>query len=140
MKPLARLLLALALGAAVTAAAASTPVRKPATAPAATQGVEPDEIDARQRAETPAPRPARVAPATRKPPATTVPTPGKFAPATDPNGNPQAYETADCSTETKAITCCTNNDEGGSCNLFILLCEEQGGTGKGDAGDAICVH
>jgi len=60
--------------------------------------------------------------------------------ATDPNGNPQAYETADCSTENKTITCCTNNGEGGSCNLFILLCEEQGGTGKGDAGDAICVH
>ncbi|MBY4595045.1 hypothetical protein K3217_05765 [bacterium BD-1] len=140
MKPLARLLVALALGATVATAAASTAVRKPATAPAATQGVEPDEIDARQRAEDPAPRPARVAPATRKPPVATVPTPGRFAPATGPDGEPQAYETADCSTETKTITCCTNNGEGGSCNLFILLCEEQGGTGKGDAGDAICVH
>ena len=36
MKPLARLLVALALGAAVATAAASTAVRKPATAPAAT--------------------------------------------------------------------------------------------------------
>jgi len=141
MNPNVRLWTALALAAALSLPAAGAAVRKPATPPAATQGIEPDEIDARQRSEAPAPRPARaVASPERKPPSTRVPTPGRFAPATGPNGDPQSYETADCSTETKTITCCTNNGEGGSCNLFILLCEEQGGTGKGDAGDAICVH
>lgn len=140
MNAISRLFVVAALGGALCAAAASETVRKPATPPAATQGIEPDEINASQRARTPAPAPARVATPARKPPVGTVPTPGKFAPAVDPDGKPQAYETADCSTETKAITCCTNTGEGGSCNLFILLCEENGGTGKGDAGDAICVH
>ncbi|KFL38055.1 hypothetical protein N788_02450 [Arenimonas donghaensis DSM 18148 = HO3-R19] len=125
---------------AVAASASASETRKPATATAASQGVEPDEIDAKQRSQAPAARPARVAAPARKPPVGTVPTPGRFAPAVDPDGNPQAYETADCSSETKTITCCTNTGEGGSCNLFLLLCEEAGGTGKGDAGDAICVE
>lgn len=140
MNAIAKVFFATLLGASVIASASASSVRKPATPPAATQGVEPDEIDARQRSTAPTPRPARVAAPARKPPVGTVPTPGRFAPAKDPDGNPQAYETADCSTETKTITCCTNNGEGGSCNLFILLCEENGGTGKGDAGDAICVE
>lgn len=143
MNAMSRLLLVALLGAtalAAGAAGASEATRKATPQAAANQGVEPDEIDVRQRAERPAPRPARIATPARKPPVGTVPVPGKFVPAVDPEGNPQAYETADCSTETKTITCCTNNGEGGSCNLFILLCEENGGTGKGDGGDAICVE
>lgn len=140
MKSLTTVLLATVLAAAlgtVQAAQAERQVVRPASA---NQGIEPDEIDAKQRSEAPAPRPARVAQPARKPPVGTVPVPGRFAPAVDPNGQPQAYETADCSSETKTITCCTDNGEGASCNLFILLCEENGGTGKGDGGDAICVE
>ncbi len=141
MNAFVKVLFATILGASVIAAAASdATVRKPSAPPAATQGIEPDEIDARQRSTAPTPRPARVATPPRKPPVGTVPTPGRFAPAVDPNGTPQGYETADCSTETKTISCCTSNGEGGSCNLFILLCNETGGVGKGDGGDAICVE
>lgn len=117
-------------------APAAEPTRKVAATAAANQGIEPDEIDARA---TQGSRPAtRVAPArTAKP----MPTPGKFVVAKDDGGKPQRYETADCSSEDKKITCCTKGDgPGASCNLFILLCNETGGSGKGDGGDAICVH
>jgi hypothetical protein len=135
IRPLAALVLAMML----VSAADATTVRAPSAPPAKTQGIEPDEIDARARAAEPTTSsPARAAPA-RKPPVGTVPTPGKFVVAKDDNGVEQAYDTADCSTETKTITCCTNSG-GASCNLFILLCEENGGTGKGDGGDAICVE
>jgi hypothetical protein len=106
-------------------------------------GIEPDEIDARQRARSEAaPRPATSKPPARSVPSKPAPTApmGKVAPASTPAG-PQKYETAECGTPEKPITCCTKGDgPGASCNLFILLCNEGGGTGKGDGGDAICVN
>lgn len=127
-------LLVLTLVLPMLASAAEAP-RKVAAAATANQGIEPDEIDARAE--------SRARAATRATPARTarpVPTPGRFAVASNDQGQPQPYETADCSTEEKEITCCTKGDgPGASCNLFILLCNESGGTGKGDGGDAICV-
>ncbi|MCY7312597.1 MAG: hypothetical protein LH491_02965, partial [Pseudoxanthomonas sp.] len=105
-------------------------------------GIEPDEIDARQRAKADAAaHPAPASPPARARPAATTPaaSAGKVM-GPSPSG-PQKYETAECGTPEKPITCCTQGvGPAASCNLFILLCNEGGGTGKGDGGDAICVN
>lgn len=136
MNRIIRLAGTMVLGIALAgSASASEPTRKVAEPATPQRGIEPDEIDARATARQRTP--ARVAPARA---GGTVPTPGKFVVAKDDQGEPQRYEVADCSTPDKNITCCTKGDgPGASCNLFILLCNETGGTGKGDGGDAICV-
>jgi hypothetical protein len=139
----ALVLLGAALAPALDADATPRPPRATtATAPAAA-GIEPDEIDARATTRTRAP--AAAAPSRTlapglppRPPGSTGP--GRFAPAVDPNGGAQAYETADCSSAGKTITCCLHEGEGASCNMFKMLCSAHGGTASGDGSEAICVE
>ncbi|KAF1709879.1 hypothetical protein CSC70_09295 [Pseudoxanthomonas kalamensis DSM 18571] len=115
--------------------------------PAATTaaGIEPDEIDVRQAQKNATPVPARVTTAKPARAATPVASPkpataNLLAVGAGGDGS-QKYETAECGTKDKPITCCTKGDgPGASCKLFMLLCNEGGGTGKGDGDDAICVH
>jgi hypothetical protein len=52
---------------------------------------------------------------------------------------PPKYEIEDCGTATNPAICCHHEaGDGSSCNLFIMLCEHHGGTGKGDGESAIC--
>ena len=52
---------------------------------------------------------------------------------------PPKYEIKDCGTDTNPAICCHHEaGDGSSCNLFIMLCEHHGGTGKGDGESAMC--
>lgn len=52
---------------------------------------------------------------------------------------PPKYEIEDCGTATNPAICCHHEaGDGSSCNLFIMLCEHHGGTGKGDGESAMC--
>lgn len=52
---------------------------------------------------------------------------------------PPRYEIEDCGTATNPAICCHHEaGDGSSCNLFIMLCEHHGGTGKGDGESAMC--
>ncbi|NGP53479.1 hypothetical protein [Thioalkalivibrio sp. XN8] len=52
---------------------------------------------------------------------------------------PPKYEIEECGTATNPAICCHHEaGDGSSCNLFIMLCEHHGGTGKGDGESAIC--
>lgn len=54
-------------------------------------------------------------------------------------GETPKYEIEDCGTATNPAICCHHEaGDGSSCNLFIMLCEHHGGTGKGDGESAIC--
>lgn len=140
----------------------------------AQQGIEPDEIDARNRASAPAAPRGRIDKATpgRAPAAGSsglstqqmmakleadarkASTHRRILPITakqqDGGGTgptsvqakppePPKYEIADCGTATNPAICCHHEaGDGSSCNLFIMLCEHHGGTGKGDGESAMC--
>ncbi|UTA48952.1 hypothetical protein L1F30_05245 [Simiduia sp. 21SJ11W-1] len=44
------------------------------------------------------------------------------------------YEIADCA----GGVCCSYNGENSTCNLFMYLCESQGGQATGDQNEAVC--
>jgi hypothetical protein len=146
-------------------AAAETPPPRQVT-PAPQKGIEPDEIDARNRARAPSPPPqaggtVRAAPAVGRPssqslsvqqmmvklkprqPMALVATPsgGGSAP-TDVQAKPAEppkYEIADCGTATSPMICCHHEaGDGSSCNLFKILCQNAGGTAVGDGESAAC--
>lgn len=142
---------------------------KPARAvtPAPQKGIEPDEIDARNRARAPA-SPGQAGAAARPAPAAAPRASGqklsvqqmmvKLKPrqpmavaATTGGGGtagqnvqakpaePPKYEIADCGTATSPMICCHHEaGDGSSCNLFKILCGNAGGTAQGDGESAAC--
>ncbi|HRP34342.1 MAG TPA: hypothetical protein PLI48_00535 [Gammaproteobacteria bacterium] len=141
---------------------------KPARAvtPGPQKGIEPDEIDARNRARAPA-APDRAGATTRPAPAAAPRASGQklsvqqmmvklkprqpMAVAATTGGStagqnvqakpaePPKYEIADCGTATSPMICCHHEaGDGSSCNLFKILCGNAGGTAQGDGESAAC--
>lgn len=48
------------------------------------------------------------------------------------------YEVADCGTDTKPIVCCSYGGQNSTCNMFMSLCTQHGGTPVGDSNEATC--
>lgn len=142
-------------------------VQKVREAPAPQKGIEPDEIDAKNRAADQ----SRASPARAKqggPGTAGTPAAGgrlstqqmmlKLKPrsagliAVGPGGGasgptsvqtkpaePPKYEIADCGTSVSPMICCHHEEgDGSSCNLFKILCGNAGGTAQGDGESAAC--
>lgn len=94
---------------------------------AATALPRPEEMDVRQEQVSPVQRATRPTPMHARLVKPTAPmSPAPLDKLASPGQGPQAYETADCGTPAKPITCCTHGEGGASCNLFMLLCDEGG--------------
>ncbi len=123
------------------------------------RGIEPDEIDAANRATdqrrarqaAPAPRRAGNSASVRQMMRKLQPRQagrvalsgggGAAGPANVQSkpAEPPKYEIAECGTATSPMICCHHEQgDGSSCNLFKILCENAGGTAQGDGESAAC--
>lgn len=63
------------------------------------------------------------------------PSSGAATQLASPKSAPPKYEIADCG---EGQVCCSYGGENSTCNLFMYLCESQGGSATGDKNEAVC--